>query len=232
MVLCGTLAGDSIVMPKRTSQPRPRKVIPNKPVRERIIGAAFSAFMELGYAGASTLEIATRAKVSKRELYALFENKQAMLAACISEQAKRMRLPLELSAPRDLATLTRTLSDFGTTFLREMCQPAVMALHRLAIAEADRCPEVAQILESAGREPNRRALTDLLAHAQAHHLLGAGDPSAMATEFFALLWRDLLIRLLLRVTDPPTPTDIERRARAATQALFVLHPSKKSGSSS
>ena len=218
MVLCGTLAGDSIVMPKRTSQPRPRKVIPNKPVRERIIGAAFSAFMELGYAGASTLEIATRAKVSKRELYALFENKQAMLAACISEQAKRMRLPLELSAPRDLATLTRTLSDFGTTFLREMCQPVVMALHRLAIAEADRCPEV--------------ALTDLLAHAQAHHLLGAGDPSAMATEFFALLWRDLLIRLLLRVTDPPTPTDIERRARAATQALFVLHPSKKSGSSS
>jgi AcrR family transcriptional regulator len=227
MVLFGTLASDLSVMPRKTSQHRPLRVIPTKPVRERVIGAAFSAFMELGYAGASTLEIATRAKVSKRELYALFEDKQAMLAACISERAKRMRLPLELPAPRDLATLTSTLSDFGTTFLREMCQPAVMAVYRLAITEADRCPEVAQILESAGREPNRRALIDLLADAQAHHLLGAGDPSAMATEFFALLWRDLLIRLLLRATDPPTPTDIERRARAATEALFVLHPSKK-----
>ena len=214
-------------MPKKNRQHRPLKVDPHEPVRERIIGAAFSAFMELGYAGASTLEIATRAKVSKRELYALFENKQAMLAACISERAKRMRLLFELPGTPDLATLTSTLSDFGKTILREMCQPPVMALHRLAIAEADRCPEVAQTLESAGREPNRRALVDLLTHAQAHHFLGAGDQSTMATEFFALLWGDLLMRLLLRSTGPPTPTDMERRARAATQALFALHPSQK-----
>jgi len=36
------------------------------------------AFMELGYHQASTLKIATRAQVSKRELYAAFGNKQAM----------------------------------------------------------------------------------------------------------------------------------------------------------
>jgi AcrR family transcriptional regulator len=35
------------------------------PVRDRILRAAFSAFMESGYERASTLEIATRAKVSK-----------------------------------------------------------------------------------------------------------------------------------------------------------------------
>ena len=32
-------------------------------MRERVLGAAFSAFQEFGYAGASTIEIATRAKV-------------------------------------------------------------------------------------------------------------------------------------------------------------------------
>ena len=47
--------------------------------RQRILGAALSAFMEGGYAQTSTLEIATRARVSKRELYALFGNKEAML---------------------------------------------------------------------------------------------------------------------------------------------------------
>lgn len=232
MVPCGTIASDFLVMRTKTAQNRPINVTPDKPVRERVLSAASAAFMERGYAGASTLEIATRAKVSKRELYALFENKQAILSACISEQAKRMRLPLELPAARDLPTLTNTLCDFGMIFLREMCQPAVMALHRLAIAEADRCPEVAQILQSAGREPTQRALIDLLTHAQAHHMLGAGAPSTMATEFFSLLWRDLLMRLLLRVADPPTPTEIGRRARAATRALFVLHPSQKGGSSS
>ena len=58
-------------------------------VRERILEAAFAAFMKSGYATASTLEIATRARVSKRELYALVGNKQEMLIACISERAKR-----------------------------------------------------------------------------------------------------------------------------------------------
>ncbi len=58
-----------------------------KPARDRIVGAAMRAFMELGYAAASTLEIATRAQVSKRELYALLGSKQAMLAACISDRA-------------------------------------------------------------------------------------------------------------------------------------------------
>jgi AcrR family transcriptional regulator len=50
-------------------------------MRERVLGAAFSAFQEFGYAGASTIEIATRAKVSKRELYRLFGNKRAIGAA-------------------------------------------------------------------------------------------------------------------------------------------------------
>ena len=40
------------------------------PVFGRVLSAAFSAFMERGYSGASTAEIARRAKVSKRELYA------------------------------------------------------------------------------------------------------------------------------------------------------------------
>ena len=48
-------------------------------VRERILDAAFTAFMKSGYAAASMLEIATRASVSKRELYALVGNKQEML---------------------------------------------------------------------------------------------------------------------------------------------------------
>src|SRR5262245_12662267 len=62
-------------------------------VRRRILDAAFSAFMESGYAGASTLRIATRAHVSKRALYELVGNKQEMLAACIRERARRLQVP-------------------------------------------------------------------------------------------------------------------------------------------
>jgi hypothetical protein len=54
-------------------------------------------------------------------------------------------------------------------------------------------------------------------------LLEAGDPSAIASDLFLLLVRDLPLRLVLRVTDPPKLEEIDRRARAATAALLHLH---------
>src|ERR1700730_14629712 len=200
-------------MRTKTAQNRPINVTPDNPVRERVLSAAFSVFMERGYAGASTLEIATRAKVSKRELYALFDNKQAMLSACIAERAKRMRLPLELPAVRDRKTLATTLTAFGTAILREVSHPKVLAVYRLAIAEAERSPGVAQALNTFGRKPNHAALADLLAGAQSLGLVGAGEPSEMARQFISLLWGDLLLQLLLRVAAAPSPEEIERRAR-------------------
>src|ERR1700745_784180 len=89
-------------------------------VRERILEAAFAMFMKSGYANASTLEIATRARVSKRELYALVGNKQEMLIACISERAKRLEAPPDLPVPSERKTLARVLASFGAKFVREV----------------------------------------------------------------------------------------------------------------
>jgi AcrR family transcriptional regulator len=94
--------------------------------RSRILDAAFAAFMKNGYASTSTLEIATRARVSKRELYTLVGNKQA-------------------------------LASFGMHLLREITDPTVITVFRLAIAEAVRAPEVAQALDSVERETSRAA---------------------------------------------------------------------------
>ena len=77
------------------------------PARERILHAAMESFMELGYTEASTLKIATRAQVSKRELYALFGSKQAMLAACIADRAGRM-LKIDQAFIRELDRDTRS----------------------------------------------------------------------------------------------------------------------------
>src|SRR5579862_5400526 len=104
-------------------------------VRDRILTAAFEAFIERGYAATSTLEIATRARVSKRELYALVGNKQEMLIACISERAKRLDVPADLPVPRDRDTLAQVLASFGTKLLREVSDPTVIAVFRLAISE-------------------------------------------------------------------------------------------------
>jgi AcrR family transcriptional regulator len=97
-------------------------------VRERILEAAFAAFMKSGYAAASTLEIATRARVSKRELYAFVGNKHEMLIACISRRAKRFDVGAELPVLRDRETLAQVLVSFGTKLVREASDPMVIAV--------------------------------------------------------------------------------------------------------
>src|SRR5437016_12858696 len=156
-------------------------------VRERILEAAFAAFMKSGYATTSTLEIATRARVSKRELYALVGNKHEMLIASISERAKRLAVPADLPVLRDRETLEQVLASFGAKFVSEVSDPAVIAVFRLAIAEVVQAPEVARALNSIGREASRAALREIMARAQAYGLL-TGRAAELGEQFAGLLW--------------------------------------------
>jgi len=191
-------------------------------VRARILDAAFAAFMQSGYAAASTLEIATRARVSKRELYALVGNKQEMLVACISERARRLQLPAALPVPQDRETLAQVLAALGTRLVLEITDPTVIAVFRLAIAEAVHAPEVAQALDSIGREATRAALRQIMAGARASGLL-EGGPAELADQFGGLLWGNLLVSLMLGVVKRPSAREVAVRVRDATSAFLKIH---------
>src|SRR5215467_11461256 len=191
-------------------------------VRGRILAAAFEVFQERGYAATSTLEIATRARVSKRELYALVGNKQKMLIAAIGHRAKRLRAPTDMPTLRDRATLAQVLTAFGAQLVREVSDPTVVAVFRLAIAEAVQAPEVARTLDSLGRETSRAALRDIMTQARTAGLID-GRPPELAEQFAALLWRDLLINLLLGVSERPNARATEARAHDAATAFLQLH---------
>ena len=192
-------------------------------VRARILDAAFAAFMKSGYAASSTLEIATRARVSKRELYALVGNKREILIACISARAKRLQVPADLPVPQDRETLAHVLTSFGTQLVREITDPTVIAVFRLAIAEAVHAPEVARALDSIGRETSRAALREIMAKAKASGLLN-GRPAELAEQFGGLLWGNLMVSLLLDVAARPSSREVAARARDATAVFLQLHP--------
>jgi AcrR family transcriptional regulator len=192
-------------------------------VRARILDAAFAAFMKNGFAASSTLEIATRARVSKRELYALVGNKQEMLIACINARARRLQAPSDFPVPQDRETLAQLLASFGTQLLQEITDPTVIAVFRLAIAEAVHAPEVAQALDSIGREASRIALRQIMAGAGRLGLV-KGEPAELAEQFGGLLWGNLMVSLLLGVAKRPSLRELTARARDATAAFLQLHP--------
>jgi AcrR family transcriptional regulator len=207
---------------QRRVSARRRATVAESPPRERVLKAAFALFRRHGFAGTSTLEIATRAQVSKRDLYALFPTKDAILAACIAERARRMRAPLDLAAaaPASRKAVAATLVELGSSVLRGVTHPDVLAVYRLAIAESDRAPEVARTLDRNGREANHASLAEYLKRAQAQGLVGAGDPVDMAARFFAVLWGGLLVQLLLRVREAPDAAEAAARARTAAAAII------------
>ena len=206
--------------PKKRSAAR-RARPPDSALSDRIIGAAFGALVAKGYAATSMLEIATRAKISKRDLYAVFPAKSEVLLACIASRAARMRLPPDLPAPTTREALSATLKTLGATVIREVCEPAVTSMYRLAIAEAEHSPDVPAAL-NASRHANRQALEELLVRAQTAGVLGPGDPSRMMEQFFALLWGDLLLSRLLGA-GAPAKTEIEQRATDATTAFLKAY---------
>jgi AcrR family transcriptional regulator len=201
----------------------PDPAVAENPIHERILGAAFAAFSEDGYAATSTLEIATRAKVSKRDLYANFGSKHEMLAACIKSRAERMRIPPDLPTPHSRQALASALTAFAANLVREGAHPLVIATFRLAIAEATRSPEIAQAL-GAARDATSGTLADLLANAQATGLIGTGEPTEMAAQYLGLVWEGLRLELLLGIAATPEPAKAEQRATKATAAFMQLHP--------
>lgn len=192
-------------------------------MRERVLRAGFAAFREHGFDGTSTLEIATRAKVSKRELYALFADKQSIVVECIRWRTRQMQLPLALPRPADRAALAATLVQFGSLLMTAVCDPDVLTAFRFAIAEAQRMPEIATALEERGREPSRKLFLDLVKGAQEDGLLQPAPPAEIGTYFFSLLWGDLLLRLLMGTARAPGKAEIEQRARQAGAAVMARY---------
>ena len=191
-------------------------------IRARVLSAAFTLFREHGFSSTSMLDIVTRARVSKRDLYALFKNKHAVLAASISEHAQQMRRPLEGAnpVPQTKDALAALLVEFGVSILQTICHPNALTVFRLAIAESDRVPQIGRTLEGSGREANQKVLIELIKNGQARGLIIAGDPAVLASHYIAVLGADLLIRLLMRVREAPTEREIVARARAATEILI------------
>ena len=207
---------------KKSAKPVPASDGEN-PVRARILEAAFSAFMERGFAATSTLEIATRARASKRELYAEFASKQDMLLACIRQRAERLRLPVDLPEISDRTTLERALVAFGSQLLREVSDPAVVTVFRLAIAEAVHAPEVAQTLSDVAMAASREAMREIMRRAIEARLLGGGAPE-MAEQFFGLLWGSRMLGLLLNIAERPGTKEITARAEGAASAFLAVYP--------
>src|SRR3954454_23759371 len=155
LVPAGTRVKSSMAVSRKKAAPpvHPPPIDALPPRRRAILSAAVGVLMEKGYARASTLEIATRARVSKRELYAEFGSKRGILEALIDSASTEMQVPLVAAEIGDRHGLAAALTAYGIAALATLSNPYVLAMYRLAIAEAPGNTELGEILDASGRAP-------------------------------------------------------------------------------
>ena len=198
------------------------QVAAEEPLRRRILDAAFFAFSEDGYAATSMLEIATGAKVSKRELYAMVGNKQELLVACITDRALRLSSPVDLPRVAGRESLESVLVAFGAQQLEVLREPNVIAMFRLAIAEIDSSPDIAHALNGIAREASRARIRAILEDGRAKSLL-KGGVDEMTDMFRSLLLGDVMITWLLNAQIAPKSRELKQRAQRAAIAFMRLY---------
>ena len=111
--------------------------------QRRILDAASASFLENGFEFTSTADIAKLARVSKRELYACFADKRAILAAVIAQ------LQLEIHSQVNVSwsssdDIRKVLTRAGTDILNFISSDKFGKLFRIVAAETFRDPVSAE----------------------------------------------------------------------------------------
>jgi TetR/AcrR family transcriptional regulator, mexJK operon transcriptional repressor len=200
----------------------------SEPRRQAIIRAAVEVFLEHGYVGATTDEVAARASVSKQTVYKQFRDKQHLFAAVIIETTADVAGGLAdiaastLDDPQDVRKALRELAD---GWLRGMLRPEVLNLRRLVIAEAERFPEVGQAWYERGFDRALVILGRSLQRLADRGLLhGLTDPALAADQFAGLvLYRPVNQAMFAGSATIPPAATLARIADAAVDVFLAAY---------
>jgi TetR/AcrR family transcriptional regulator, mexJK operon transcriptional repressor len=143
---------------------------------DAILVAATDLFLRYGYAVTSIEAVAKAAGVSKRTLYARFDDKAALLQHAVARLIAGWRAPYEAGLDHPM-TLQEMLEHAARHMLRAALAPEALALYRLVVSESGRVPDLGAALNRAGA---RGVMSDVAAALRA---AGIADPDYAAEQF-------------------------------------------------
>lgn len=190
--------------------------------RDAILLAAGKVFTEKGIDGATTLDIAKAAGISKRDLYALFPSKDLILTGMIAQKVAHFAAPIVFTKARSRGEVLATLDGFGRGFLAFLLEPGATSLYRLAIATADRLPAVGKALLSAGIDGTVNHVRTYVevAIAAGHLRIPSAELDVAVRAYFNAAIGHLQMRRLLDPTSVIGPAEIGHNVKQAVRVLL------------
>jgi TetR/AcrR family transcriptional regulator, mexJK operon transcriptional repressor len=201
---------------------RPAWLAPlSDPRNEPILMAAFQMFVEKGFAGATMLEIATCAKVSKETIYDRFENKDGLFYALLAWAGRQAGVdPSEYTDAIVHNDPIGALENFAVSSWSKMSQPEAIDITRVAFGEARRNQAVAGEFHALVSAGSMDVLPRIVAALNAQGLARIDDHDEFYHAFIGLLKGCQHQAILLGVAASPSDADAEAWARRAVRRLL------------
>jgi AcrR family transcriptional regulator len=185
--------------------------------RDEVLCVAFEVFHEKGFAGATMLAIAQRAKASKETLYSWFGNKSGLFESLIRWRMERLAESLQIS--QDVSSPLEGLRVFSRHFLTMILLPSTIVVQRIAIGEACANPQLGQILAEAGKQASEQAALYWLLQLKQIGILSFDDPALVTETYLSLLMGQWNYIMLMGQMPPPSEAEIEARVDHAIEVL-------------
>lgn len=190
----------------------------------QIVLAATEVFLEGGFAATSMDKVVEKAGVSKRTLYNYYKGKEELFIDVMQMQLGSLYENFETDRSGS-ADPAEQLHWLGIELLRLANAPTTLSLFRIAAAEAQRFPKLAQHFFEQSFENVIDSVAVILDHESEKLGIRVGD-SRQAGEFFLdLLTGTAYLRVIFGTTAPWNDKAIKARTSRAVSYFFETYSS-------
>jgi AcrR family transcriptional regulator len=152
-----------------------------------LLDVALDIFLERGFEQTTMEEIAICVGMSKRTVYALYEDKGALFKAVVRRAIERYTVPRETLDAVATDDLEETLAAIARLRIANLSTPVSTKLQRILSAQSYRFPELFRAAFEQGTGPTIEFLSDLFERHSARGEINVGEKHLAATAFLSLV---------------------------------------------
>jgi TetR/AcrR family transcriptional repressor of mexJK operon len=184
-----------------------------------LLDAATEVFIEHGFEGASTNEIARRANCSKRTLYVRFPSKEKLFIAVLERRMDSIFKQFATALPPE-GPIERTLKEYGSRLLQFALSEKQIALARVVSMESPRFPTLGERFYELGPGRGLTYLASYMGGQIKRGQLIKEDPTVMAEHLISLITGGYVRWAVLGLRDNPSSTEKQQRLDAAVKMFM------------
>ncbi|MDB5972228.1 MAG: transcriptional regulator, TetR family [Hydrocarboniphaga sp.] len=154
--------------------------------QEELLNVALDVFLEMGFERTTMEEIAAQVGMSKRTIYARYEDKAALFKASVRRAVERFTMPRETLEAVVTDNLEQTLAAIARLRIVNSATPIAIKLQRILSAQSYRFPELFTIAIDEGTGPTLDLLCSLFERHSASGEIHVTEPRRAATAFLSL----------------------------------------------